>query len=195
MPITLTAICISAAMLIESSIPVSQNEILNDFRDSDGSWGELAAEAAPEVAQFGQLVGLWQIETRSMDRQGQWSDGAGAYWAWKYILGGHAVQDLYLQIDAAGKDTRITQLRIYDPKTNNWNISWINTIEARHGNFIAHSEDGTLIMTDPNSTAGYPVQIVFSDISDDRWVWEYQIMRSDSDQWLAVSIFTATRLE
>ena len=50
--------------------------------------------------------------------QGEWVDGEPAFWAFKYILDGQAVQDLFLQEVPGTRSKQITQLRQLNLESN-----------------------------------------------------------------------------
>jgi len=191
--IFIQVICV---LISQEAIPEQFVSIINNFKNVDSAnlWGTANKEAPDEVKQYGQLAGLWAIKTKNMDRAGKWSDGKPAFWVFKYILDGFAVQDLYLQDKGDGTDVKITQIRQFDLKIKKWTVAWINTVSTKNGSFISHKEDDAMIMIDAKQLEDPKYRVVFKNMSAETFVWEYQIVSSGSSKWLSVAIFTATKM-
>ena len=82
------------------------------------------------VAQFGRYIGDWDIEDEGLQQDGTtWLPGNGARWNFTCVGDGIAIQDFWMpngpeggQVPGVG-----TNLRIYDPANERWEIAWTAT--------------------------------------------------------------------
>lgn len=178
-------------------IPQHYYQALQDFasEDAENPWGTKNEKAPEEVRQFGQIAGLWLIQNESMNRQGEWSAPDTAYWAFKYILDGYAVQDLYL-VERDGVYGSLTQIRLFQPEEENWRIKYISTNSdgtTQHGDFIATEEDGAMVMNELELKEG-SVRITFFDMQSDSFQWRTEYYIEQAGRWIDVAKISATRV-
>lgn len=172
-------------------------EAFKDFASADAShpWDQRHANAPEAVEQFGQLAGLWLVENVSMNRQGVWSAPDTAYWAFKYILDGYGVQDLYF-IKRAGVSGGLTQIRVYYPEHDQWAIKYVSYNGdgiTQDGEFVAHEENGAMVMNELEQREGAN-RITFFDMKPDAFQWKTEYYIEQADRWIEVSRISATRM-
>ncbi|GJM08858.1 MAG: hypothetical protein DHS20C11_11340 [Lysobacteraceae bacterium] len=158
---------------------------------------EQSASAPPESTQFGQLVGQWRIKDFMLDQDGNWQAGNGADWNFYWILGGTAIQDDWIAppMSVAAPDTGRqlgTNIRIYNPKQQRWEMAWASNTGAKVDTFSAVETDGQLLMR--GLFNGVDSQIIFYDITADHFSWKLQRILEGSDQWVDVYRIEADRV-
>lgn len=151
-------------------------------------------KAPPETSQFGQLVGKWAISDSGLNAEGKWQDGNGADWNFYWILGGTAIQDDWI---SPGMDTPKpeagrqygTNIRIYNPKTSQWEMAWAANTSSRVDNFAATWVEDKLVMT--GQPGGTETRITFYNITDQQFSWKME--RLIEDQWKEIYRIQAQR--
>ncbi|KAA3660389.1 MAG: hypothetical protein DWQ10_06760, partial [Calditrichaeota bacterium] len=179
--------------------------VVRDFTGiSEHPFGTLHPDAPPETEQFGQLAGVWHCVNHAWFN-GRWVSGWPATWAWKYVLDGFAVQDLWFQHEdnfppvapRRGRDLSGTNLRMYNPALGKWEMTWFANGANSSSYFTATFENGEIIMI-PTHTSVNPKQksrIIFSNITKDHFDWRREVYDEDKKEWRTTSKITATRVQ
>jgi hypothetical protein len=171
-------------------------------------YGVAHPDAPPELAQFGQLVGLWHADAEMRRQDGGWVKSAPGTWAWKYVLGGFAVSDLFYQgVDELpaymanlGRDYLLTANRIYDVRQKKWQVAWMangagEVPGADYGTFTAVWTDNQLVMSSPPADGAFGLQrVVFHDFSTDSFRWKSEYSTDEGKTWNTVMRIQATRI-
>ncbi len=160
------------------------------------------ADVHPNVSQFGQLVGNWRIEQQVRQQDGSWEEVDPAEWHFRYALGGHAVQDYWIQPPGSAPLTPGvirqygTNIRIYDPLSDSWRIVWAASDQSTFTMYSARAnERGELVMTGDDATRpGVTQRITYFDIADDQWQWRMEFSRDD-ENWVEVARIRASRTD
>ncbi|MEP1097498.1 MAG: hypothetical protein ABJG78_20445 [Cyclobacteriaceae bacterium] len=176
--LTLAPICV--VLVISGCVDGNRNRHL----DSNLAYGKLNPEAPRETFQFGQLVGKWDvISSDSIPNEG-WHESK-ATWTFMYTLDGFAVQDIWHEkvsdstsnTKGIGRDFTGINVRVFDPNTKQWNITWFengtNTMQA----VITAKTNmkGEIVMKPPN----YPAEITFYNIAEHSFDWKFEILKED----------------
>ena len=146
-----------------------------------------AADAPPELQQFGQFVGSWSCRSSRRDRDGNWqADGWESKWTWYWVLGGHAIQDVWDVPPASPAGASLgTNLRIFDAATGTWQMVWTNTRMSSFDYYEAVGGDGEVIMTGEIPARGgrppHSAKITFHDIAPGSFEWRYEASLAGSD--------------
>ena len=177
---------------------------IRDFLPADG-FGERHPDAPAELEQWGQLAGIWVGEQEMRRQDGSWASVGPSLWAWRYALGGFAVQDLWFQaadqlpayLGDLGRDYLLSGTRIYSPASGRWDIAWTanglaSTPGQDFGTFQATWEDDRLIMTSP-AEAPMPQRVIFSDFAPDSFLWTSEFSQDGGTTWIEVMRVRATR--
>jgi hypothetical protein len=137
-------------------------------------FGSLNATAPPETAHWGQLVGMWDCVIATPGSSDQ-VEQSRATWTWRYVLDGHAIQDVYIGHRTDGRpDFYGTGLRVFNPGDGVWEVSWVvNTIGELVGprttRFSATSTDEEVVM---RRASGDPEwKVVFYDFTEGSFAW------------------------
>jgi len=175
-------ICLTGCLLLASSTAfaqASQRQMMHP-------------DAPPETALLSQLFGDWDAYSVSRNQDGTWSsDTTHAEWRWYAILDGHAIQDDWIKFETAEDSAPVpkvtgTNIRIYNPKTAQWNMAWIDSNNRNLATFTAENVDNTVVMSGKNAT-GRDVRIIFYDISADEFHWRQEWTFDDGENWLVVA--------
>ncbi len=151
--------------------------------------GTLNPDAPPETAQFGQLVGVWDITDETLQSDGTWKADSGAEWIWYYVLDGHAIQDDWIaparHVPTAETPRQYgTNLRIYDPAAERWDLAWISNTDRKLSTFTATMQDDALVMRGTTAN-GQASRITFFDITPTTFEWKLELGQEDGS-WTEV---------
>lgn len=141
-------------------------------------YGKPNPNAAPELAQFAFLIGMWRCEAK-LKREDGTSESLLATWEGRYILDGYAIADEYRMTTPAGELlVQGLNLRTYDTQKKAWNMKWLN---ARAGSWVdlgpedlggVRTDDKTIsfVMKEPVARHLF-TRATFSKISADHFTW------------------------
>ncbi len=134
---------------------------------------------------FGQFVGDWDIvEARYRERDGTWVREKGeVHFGW--ILGGTAVQDVWIGHDEGTKKVTIygTTVRFYDPKIDAWRSTWISPVKGLVRTFIARKVVNEIVL-ETKTAEGLPERWVFSDITSTSFRWRSEETHDSGRTWI-----------
>lgn len=141
------------------------------------------------------LLGEWVISDSSLDKQGQWQAGKGASWHFYTILNGQAIQDDWIApaLDQPEPETGRqfgTNIRIYNPKENRWEMAWASVKGQKVDTFTAIEHDGAIIMS--GQFNGQTSRITFYDIKTNNFAWKLELQQPN-ELWLEVYRINGTR--
>ncbi len=142
------------------------------------------------VAQFGRYVGDWSIADQTLARDGSgWSPGKGARWTFKCIGDGVAVQDFWYPAGGGYG----TNLRTYNPDTEQWEIVWAATsLNGLQHISAVQNEEGAIVMTIEKPKPPQPRRIIFYPPDDEGWNWTQQWSVDNGETWFDVYKIRAT---
>ena len=159
------------------------------------------SEAAPEeLEQFAFLVGNWDIENRSLQRDGSWSEQTTpSYWEGRWILGGHAIADYWYNTPPAtapGEDLpgRGVNVRMYREDSGQWTNMWQHSVLAEVRTLVSEvRDDGYMHMwaTHPDTSDQRRMHFVVE--SENRWVRIEERPLGPNGAWIKVHRIEATR--
>jgi len=149
------------------------------------------------VEQFGRYIGDWDIADEGLSREDgkTWSPGNGARWNFTCVGNGIAVQDFWMPNGPKGSPPPGvgTNLRIYNPATESWQIAWTATNSPGLGEITAKmNEAGEIIMHWKKPPAGGPRRITFFPPTAEGWNWKMEMTRDEGQTWFAVYRMKAT---
>ena len=141
---------------------------------------------ADRMGLFGQFVGSWDLTVTDVDADGTETVAEGE-WHFAWVLGGRAVQDVWVVPGLAAADAGGVEhgsaLRVYDPATDRWTVSWSGPVKQRFHRFHAAAEGDEVVL---RSVDGPPhLRWVFSDIRPDRFRWRNE-RSEDGEAWALV---------
>lgn len=162
----------------------AENTAAGSVQNTTGAknYGEIHPDAPPELAQFGRLAGRWQCAMSERRSDGSWrSRAAPVVWTWFYTLNGWAVQDIWTPVDVPGDRQPIaTNLRLYSPSTQQWNVSWTNTQQASFELWSGVQENDEIVLNSLRDRR--PVRIRFFNFLPRQFQWSYSAAASLSSE-------------
>lgn len=140
--------------------------------------------------QFGRYIGDWDIQDWQLQQDGTtWIEQQGARWNFTCVGNGVAVQDFWMP-NAGGYGTN---LRMYDPKTEKWDIAWSATGTPGFSHITASkSEDGNMVMHYVSPEQTPPRRITFFKPSSEGWNWVMEMSFDKEQTWTPVYKIKAT---
>lgn len=116
---------------------------------------------------FGQFVGDWDIvECNALMADGSWKTmRRELHWGW--ILGGKAVQDVWLGVPDMG-----TTVRFYDPKADSWSSVWI-------------SPDQGVVRVFTGNKVGEEIVLITRENDERLMKWIFYDIRQNGFRWRA----------
>ncbi len=183
-----------ASYLLLNSDSVSANDITNSTIKQQS----INLSAPPESYHFGRLVGEWKITDWSVDAKGKRQDGPGANWNFYWILGGTAIQDDWISPGydkpAPEKGRQFgTNIRIYNPKTKQWEMAWMSNSGAKLDTFKATGSEKDMVMR--GFYNGAETKITFYDIGANRFSWKMEKQAQATAKWTLVYRIEARRIK
>lgn len=155
-----------------------------------------ADDHASAFAQFGRLLGEWDIRDESLQADGTWLVGRGASWTWRTILNGSAIQDDWiappLNIEVpASKRSYGTNIRIYNKEKSRWEMAWASNLGGKIDTFTATSDGERVVMR--GLYAGADTRITFFDVKPDSFSWKMEQRKDRNTPWREVYRIFGTR--
>lgn len=144
------------------------------FARADCDHGTPHPDAPPQTAQFGFLIGDFDIALRAWQGEG-WSPprAEGARWNGRYGLNGMAIYDEWFDPGPDRPDgVWGVNVRSFDPAEGLWKIMWLSLPTRQVQDMRATVRDGTLTMWQV-----YP----------ERPDWQAQFEIIDADHWARIS--------
>ncbi len=164
----------------------------------------LVSDAHPDandgIAQYGQFVGTWTCVPTSRQEDGSQKAGKGRpTWVWHYVLNGKAVQDVWIPDPehSPPSATMGTNLRVYDPERDQWEMVWVTETLGRFQTFTAKMREGEIVMHGDVPEGPFPAhlaRITFHNISSDHFDWKYEASApGDGQSWNLHSTLSCDR--
>lgn len=160
------------------------------------SYGEPHPNAPAELAQFGFLVGDFEITSHAWTGSA-WTPprpGARARWNGWYGLGGMAIYDEWYDPDPGQNPDapRGVNVRMYNPEASEWSMMWVATGAYAVQDLRAEMRDGVLTMWQV-----YPERKDFKadfTVEDaDHW-YRVSYTKDDAGEWVPQFKLRATRI-
>lgn len=154
-------------------------------------------DAPAELSQFQFLIGQFDVRGSQWTGDGWSAPGAPSYWEGEYILGGFAIADYYYnQPPENGAPGRGINVRVFDPASKIWTMSWIHTSNPTSVRLLeAEVVDGLMWMyqmEDPETR--FPGRKVsFHVVDEDHWYRIDEFSDDDGVSWRKTLRLEATR--
>jgi hypothetical protein len=150
---------------------------------------------------FAKLVGNWTIKDFTLTKSGEWQELGGADWNFYWILDGAAIQDDWISpgmSKPAPENGRQlgTNIRIFNPKTSEWEMAWISNGGKKLENFSAKNIKDTVVMN--GDYQGIPTRITFYNIRKNHFSWKMERPKKNdkgelTDDWRVIYKIEGTR--
>lgn len=142
------------------------------------------------IEQFGRYIGDWTITDQRLQQDGvTWSPGNGARWNFTCVGDGIAVQDFWMPNgpDGGPPPGVGTNLRIYDPATKRWEVTWTATNAPGMTHIRAEQNDkGDILMHWVTPEQNPPRRITFFAPTADGWDWTMEMSFDGGENWTEV---------
>lgn len=139
---------------------------------------------------FGQFEGIWDIDMKFMDDDGNTIFHGPGEWAFGWVLDGRVMQDVLTFPDLKdptatdpGKRNIGTSLRHYNPKTDTWRVVWIGA-SSNNLCFLQAKQDGDDLLLERNDEGASLLRWRFADITRDSFHWTGRYSVDDGETWI-----------
>ena len=149
--------------------------------------GGPAADRAAKMMLYGQFVGSWdgRVVVHEVGA-GRRESSSEVHFGW--VLGGRAVQDVWIAPSRharkpAEQDRMYgTTLRVYDPQSDVWHITWIDPVRQAYDRMIGR-EVGKDIVQEYRNQQGARCQWLFTEIAADSFHWISRDSADEGETW------------
>ena len=153
----------------------------------------IAEGAPPELHHWESLIGEWSTTEEGLKPDGSaWQASKGADWNFYWGFDGWGIRDDYTSppaaepVDDESKRQRGTNLRIFNPETGKWVMTWLTIASTEPASFTATSTDEQIVMlSDIPNPQGFYSRITFFDMQPDSFEWKLE-WSSDKAAWREV---------
>ena len=159
--------------------------------------GQPNSDAPEGIRQFDFLIGRFDVRGRVWDDDGWSAAGPLSYWEGEYILGGFAIADYYYnQPPETGGTGRGVNIRMYDPDSEIWTMSWVHTNNPTSVLLLEAEEvDGLMWMyqMDDPETRFAGRKTSFHVVDEDNWYRIDERTDDGGETWFKTLKLEATR--
>jgi len=156
-------------------------------------WNVLAAaEPHPSLGahadDYGRVIGSWRGELIDhFSAKSPQTRSVEAHFGW--VLEGRAVQDVWItpaRAERSSAEKRTldwygTTLRIYDPKTELWRVTWSDPVSGYRIELEGRRQGDDIVQL--GMRAGRPIRWTFSEIRADSFRWQGHALADDGVTW------------
>ena len=146
-----------------------------------------AADRAAKMMLYGQFVGSWDGKVVVHEAGGGRRESSSeVHFGW--VLGGRAVQDIWIAPSRharkpAEQDRMYgTTLRVYDPQSDVWHITWIDPVRQAYDRMMGR-EVGKDIVQEYRNEQGARCQWLFTEIAADSFHWVSRDSVDEGETW------------
>jgi hypothetical protein len=148
-----------------------------------------------ELQLFGRLIGSWELDMKSIDRDGTVQTFLGE-WHFGWVLEGRAVQDVLITRSPGGEIVGYgSTVRSFDQRTRTWWIVWQDPVAGEFSVLLAEPEDDRIVLRGQwmleDATRSF--RWTFSAITRESFHWECHVLE-DGDEWRLAEDFWAKRI-
>ncbi len=160
----------------------------------------VAEGAPPELAHWSKLIGYWSTTEERLRQDGSsWEPSKDADWSFYWSFDGWGIRDDYMSppaseaVEDESKRQRGTNLRIYNPTTEQWVMTWLTVQSTTPASFTATSTDEEIVMlSDIANPQGFFGRITFFDMQENSFEWKLEWSK-DKESWAEVYKIHGTR--
>jgi hypothetical protein len=156
----------------------------------------------PESADaYGWLVGSWELDVRRYWKTDVSSRGIKGEAHFGWALEGRAIQDVWIMPRVADRTEVVdkqmnmygTTLRVWDPSTQAWRITWINPAGEHREEQVGRRIGADIVQIGARAD-GTPTRWRFTEITPDSFHWLGEALEADGRTWVVEGEFLAKRL-
>ncbi len=136
-----------------------------------------------QLVLFGQFVGDWEIDWRWIEPDGSERHGKGRLY-FRWILGGHAVQDIWsaMEGDPPREMPIGTTIRFPNRGTDTWTSVWIAPDRSLLRRFVARKVGDEIVLATTKDD-GNPEHWIFSEITASSFRWRAEDSGDGGQTW------------
>ena len=156
------------------------------------------ASQAERMTLYDALLGDWNVDVVDYDVDGSRRTNKGE-WHFAWVLEGRAIQDVLIvppRGSRAGQPIQGnrygTTLRVYDPATDVWRITWINPVSGVT-NTLTGRKQGEEIVQEGRDTDGSLNRWIFSEVTRESFRWRGEISTDEGKTWRLGAEFFGSR--
>ena len=152
-----------------------------------------AAMDAKDLADFGRLVGSWDLDVAWHHDDGRIEHRPGE-WHFAWILEGRAIQDVWRVPGAGPGDPPRdygTTIRAWDPELDAWRVTWVSGLSGGTTAFIASAVGGEIVMESQGEDETF--RWIFSDITEVSFHWRSLASPDGGRTWVVAQEMHARR--
>lgn len=157
-------------------------------------------DTVDEMMLFGRFIGDWDMHVEFFDSDGHRTSAGPGIWSFGWVLDGRAIQDVLIydspeRYPAPPGLRRIgTSLRYYNPADLTWRMTWVGATAGIYLTLVARRTEAGISITGAD-TDGSPLEWVFSDITDDSFVWTGRTAAGGGPWWVEQKMVATRRKE
>src|SRR5687767_5124502 len=160
------------------------------------------AHDIPESADiYGWLVGSWELDVRKYWATDVAERGIKGEAHFGWALEGRAIQDVWIMPRLADRTSSLdkqmnmygTTLRVWDPSSQAWQITWTNPAGDHHERQIGRRVGKDIVQVG-HRPDGTTTRWTFSDITADSFHWTGEALDPDGKTWVVEGEFLARRV-
>ena len=143
---------------------------------------------ASDLMLFGRFVGAWDVEGVLIDREGRRSEHRGE-WLFGWVLDGRAIQDVLI---SPPRDARPpvaapleygSTLRMYDPASGRWSITWITPVYGRVERLTGGAAGDDIVLEGRSADGRGLLRWSFEEIGRDAFTWRGRRSTDGGASW------------
>jgi len=157
---------------------------------------------AAEMSLYAPLIGDWDADVIDYTEDGKAMKNKGE-WHFAWVLEGRAVQDVWIVPPRASRKLPLTaetrkgnrygtSIRVYDPETRTWNITWINPVSGAFNRLVGRREGDTIVQ-EGSGGDGTIIRWTFSDITANSFHWRGELSTNGGKTWRLAAEFFGRR--
>jgi len=138
---------------------------------------------AHKMMLFAPFVGDWEVDATVHRPNGSTLKGTGE-WHWGWILGGRALQDVYILRSAATKEVIVTGAAIRFPEagSNRWRMVYAGPMSDAVYTFTAR-QIGDEIVMEGTENDGSPMRWIISQVTPQSFRWRAVVSPDSGKTW------------
>ena len=170
----------------------------------DGFWEALSAGGplpgrADRMTLYDALIGDWEVDVIDYEADGSRRTSSGE-WHFGWVLEGRAIQDVFIvptrasrkPEETAGPGNRYgTSIRVYDPRADAWNVTWINPVSGAFNTLVGKKRGDEIVQEGEDH--GEPIRWIFSEITSRSFRWRGEVSADEGKTWRLKVEFFARR--
>jgi hypothetical protein len=159
-----------------------------------------ASDRTGKMDLYGRFVGSWDLDVRQFATDGAERRRRGE-WHFGWVLEGRAIQDVWIVPPrgaqragdaAANLNSYGTTLRIFDPRTDAWQVHWFDPVTENISQMVGRAEGADIVQLG-TSADGRLIRWRFLEIETDSFLWRGEVSPDQGASWHVVTEFRATR--